>query len=187
MKDFKTGITVREIMSTNIVTVGENETISSVAKLMKEHNIGSVIIVDSGNNPVGIITERDIITRVLAKDLHPAEVKIKEVMSVPLRTIGPSLDISDAASLMRKHRIRRLVVMEGGKMVGIITDRNIFSIMPELLYTAAEKLKMEEITEEYAPLVGYCDDCGQWSDILKEIEGRFLCEDCIRKTREEVL
>lgn len=175
----ETGITVREVMSTQVITAKETDSAQGVADIMKDKSIGSIIIVDNQGNPTGIVTDRDIVTRVVAKNLLPSEVKAKEIMSTPLRTIDPAMDIGEAAQMMNARRIRRLLILDKGKIAGIITDRSIFSIMPKLIDLITEKAKIGgEVVKEGPYLAGYCDNCGQWSDTLAEVEGKFICDDC---------
>lgn len=119
------GISVRDLMSSPVITIRQTETLESVALIMSQNNFGSVIITDKNGTLVGIITERDIVTRLTAKNRLPREVHVEEIMSSPVITIDSNKDITEAARLMRSHNIRRLVVLERGEIVGIITSRDI--------------------------------------------------------------
>lgn len=175
----KTGITVREVMSTQVITAKETDSAQRVADIMKDKSIGSIIIVDAHGKPTGIVTDRDIVTRIVAKNLLPSDVKAREIMSTPLSMIEPSMDIGAAAQMMNARRFRRLLILDKGKIAGIITDRSIFAIMPKLMELVTEKAKIGgELVKEAPLLAGYCDNCGQWSDTLMDVEGKFLCEDC---------
>ncbi len=186
----KTGILVDEVMSRNVIKIRHDQTIDEAALLMKKQQVGSLIVIDEKDNPIGIITDRDIVVRVLAKKLDPSKTKVKDVMSKPLFTVNSKTDIGEIALKMRKYRVRRFGVIEKGKLIGIITDRNIFAITPEILELTSEKAKLlaeaEEMEESLAPpesSTGYCDECEEWSDNLKYVNGRYLCEDC--RSREE--
>jgi CBS domain-containing protein len=108
-------------MVKNPITVMPNVFVYEAARSMRDKEIGSVIVVDNGN-VLGVVTERDLVRRVLAENRDPKTVKIREVMSSPVVSISPNEDILDAAYLMKKKGIRRLIVMEGEKLVGIITS-----------------------------------------------------------------
>jgi CBS domain-containing protein len=136
------GISVRNLMSSPVIKIQQTETLESVAKIMSENNFGSVIIADQTDKLVGIITERDIVTRLTARNRLPSEVQVEEIMSSPVITIdfeeimsSPVItidcgkDITEAARSMRSHNIRRLVVLESEKIVGIITSRDILDEM----------------------------------------------------------
>jgi CBS domain-containing protein len=114
-------------MTKTVITANLDQTIQTVCKIMNENNLGSVVIVKrgvSGNEPVGIIIERDIIRKIGDVDLFTTQTPIRELMSNNLVTIKPNNTISDAVGLMHGNNIRRLLVIDNdGKMVGIITDK----------------------------------------------------------------
>ena len=175
---------VKDVMSSPAVTVEENASANKVAELMVKHEYGCIIVTTKQAKPMGIITERDLVVRVLAKNAKPDTVRAKGVMTSPLMTIEPDATISEAAKRMSKLNIRRLGVMYKGQLEGIISSKDVLAVMPELLETIQEKAMMEgenmaeEAQKESAPLAGYCDHCGVWSDSLTEVNGEFLCEDC---------
>jgi len=172
---------IKDIMSSPVITVGEKATVNEVAKLMEQHKLGCIIVTGEDEKPLGIITERDLVTRVLAKNSKPSKMTAKEAMTSPLITIDPEETLSEAARRMSRLNIRRLVVVYRGNLVGIVSDKDILAITPELIEIIQEKAKIEGTTEEIPeqpPLAGYCDQCGRWSDTLKEVEGNFLCEEC---------
>lgn len=111
---------VRDIMTKNIVTIEDDKTALEAAKLMAEKGISSLFVLKDGS-PVGIVTERDFIKKVCAKELPIAQVKVADIMSKILTTADPETPIEVAVQRMINHKIRRLPVMEGGKVVGIIT------------------------------------------------------------------
>lgn len=125
----KIGIQVRDLMSSPVITVTQKETMDEVAKIMSKNNFGSTVVTGSKEKILGIITERDIVTRLTAMNRLPSEVQVEEVMSHPVITIAPDKDIKEAAKSMKEHRIRRLVVVERGKIIGIITSRDILDEM----------------------------------------------------------
>jgi CBS domain-containing protein len=111
---------VRDIMTKEIVTIDGDRTALEAAKLMTEKGISSVFIVRDGS-PVGIVTERDYIKKICAKELAVSQVKIGSIMSKILTTASPETPIEVAVQRMVNHKIRRLPIMDGGKVVGIIT------------------------------------------------------------------
>ncbi len=111
---------VRDIMTKEIVTIDGDSTALEAAKLMTEKGISSVFIVKDGN-PIGIVTERDFIKKICAKELAVSQVKIGDIMSKILTTASPDTPIEVAVQRMVNHKIRRLPIMERGKVVGIIT------------------------------------------------------------------
>jgi signal-transduction protein with cAMP-binding, CBS, and nucleotidyltransferase domain len=175
---------VKDVMTSPVITIQEDATANRVAELMDKHGFGCIIVTGKDAKPLGIITERDLVERVLAKNVKPDSVKAKEVMTTPLITIEPAETISEAARRMSRLNIRRLGVMYKGQIIGLLSSKDILGVMPELLETIQEHAKIEgenmaqEATEEPTPSAGYCDRCGSWSDDLKEVNGEFLCEDC---------
>lgn len=112
---------VSDLMTKEAVhTVPLDATIEAAARRMKRVNKGCLVVVEK-KKPVGIITERDLVQRVIAKKLSPAKVRVSKIMSKPLVTVGPEALVSDAATLMAKNKIRRLVVTEGTRLAGILT------------------------------------------------------------------
>jgi CBS domain-containing protein len=120
---------VSSFMTKTVMTASLDQTIQSICKIMNENNLGGVVIVKrgiNGNEPVGIITERDIIRKIGMADLFTTQTPIRELMSTNLVSIKPDNTISDAIGLMHGNNIRRLPVIDNdGKMVGIITDKDI--------------------------------------------------------------
>jgi len=174
---------VKDVMSSPVITISQDESADKAAALMDKHGLGCVIVIAENGKPIGMITERDIVTRIVAKDIQPSRLTAKEIMSTPLITIDPEETLFEAARRMNRLNIRRLGVVYKGRLVGIITSKDIVAIMPELIETIQEKARIgnESAVEgimESPLLAGYCDNCGQWSSRLKEVEGNFLCEEC---------
>ena len=111
--------TVKDLMTKNVITIDSNKTVAEAAALMSEKGIGDLIVMD-GDTPIGIVTERDFVRRVLAKQ-KSADTAISEVMTSPLMVIDPEAPIKEAAQRMVSSDIRRLPVIKDNKLVGIIT------------------------------------------------------------------
>jgi signal-transduction protein with cAMP-binding, CBS, and nucleotidyltransferase domain len=175
-------------MSAPVVTIKDSDTVLTAAKLMKKHKIGCVVIVDRAGKPHGLITERDIVRRVTALDLMPSKVQAGKAMTKPAVTISPSANVTDAAKRMRELKVRRLIIIEGGKLKGIVTSNDIIDITPALIDVVAEKSQISSVEKikEPEPLSGYCDRCGSWADELKTNDGQFVCDDCMAEEPEEM-
>ena len=179
----RTRMLVKDVMSSPVFTIDEDSTVKEAARLMEEHELGCIIVNSKEGKPVGIITERDLVKRVLAKNARASKLSAKEVMTSPLITVDPDETLSDAARRMSDLKVRRLGVMYKGNLVGIISSKDILAITPELIEIIQERAKIEgrpamEVVAEYTPMAGYCDRCELWSDALEEVEGDFLCEEC---------
>ncbi len=180
----KVDIIVNDVMSKPVITVHIHETIDKIATLMRSKKIGSVVVLDEESNPIGVITERDIVSRIVSGNLKPGEVKAEEIMSKPLRTIEPDATIMEAAKTMRIHGIRRLIVFNGSSVVGVISSDDIARITPELITLISEKssIGLPSIAPEKSGVAGHCEKCGNWFENVKEQDGLFLCEECIEET-----
>jgi len=186
---------VKDVMSSPVITIEENTSVNKAAELMDKYDYGCIIVTNKTGNPLGIITERDLVARVLAKNVKPDTLKAKEVMTSPLMTIEPDAAISDAARKMSRLNIRRFGVIYRGQLIGLVSSKDILAVMPELIEIIQEQAKIGEESasqqseeteerEEEAPVAGYCDRCGVWSDTLTQVNGEFLCEDCKAEAEE---
>lgn len=111
---------LRKIMVENIVTVTPNTTVKKAAQLMNKHEIGCVIVVNK-QKPVGIVTERDMINRVINKSINPQETRVSTIMSQSLIDASPNMCAGDAAKLMLERNIKKLPVVENGHLVGLVS------------------------------------------------------------------
>jgi CBS domain-containing protein len=176
---------VKDVMTNPVVTTEEDASANKVAKLMLDNKVGCVVVTNKTGKPLGIITERDLVIRVLATKTNPNTCKATDFMTSPLVTVDPETTINDAAKRMSRLDIRRLAVLYKDNLIGIVSSKDILDVMPELLEIMQERTRIEsasspEATEETeeAPLSGYCDRCGMYEENLKDVNGQNLCEDC---------
>jgi CBS domain-containing protein len=111
---------LREIMTPRVVTADTETEVREVARLMRDHNVGSVVICGPTGVPAGMITDRDLALAVVA-DERPGAEPAGDHVSTPLITGEPAMDLEEAAALMVQHRVRRLPVVDGDELVGIVT------------------------------------------------------------------
>jgi CBS domain-containing protein len=175
-------VVVRDIMSRPVVSVKESDNVAAVARLMAKHDIGCVLVAGKKGETVGIVTERDIVQRIAAKNLLPSKVTVADSMSKPVITVQSKTSITDAAKLMNQRKVRRLAVIEDGKLAGVLTMKDILEVTPAIIDLASEKTRvgMERPRPSRAGLSGYCDECEIWSDALAQKDGIFLCQDCAK-------
>jgi|SRR6266487_2268753 CBS domain-containing protein len=147
-------IPVSSFMSVNLKTEMADQNIHAACKIMNKNNIGSVIVVkEYTTEPVGIITEKDIVRIIGSSKPSLLHLPLRELMSKPLITISPNSSIKDALQTMQLNKIRRLpVVKEGSIVVGIITDKDVFRAIMENQDLLAS-LSNEEIFRENKPLL----------------------------------
>jgi CBS domain-containing protein len=179
-------VKVEDVMSNPVITIKNNDTVLTAAKLMKKHKIGCVVVVDKSGKPHGLITERDIVRRVTALDLVPSKIQAAKSMTKPPVVIDASANVTDAAKKMRQLKVRRLIVITNNKLAGIVTSNDIVDITPSLIDVVTEKSQISPVEKikETEPLSGYCDRCGSWADELKTRDGQFICDDCSADTEE---
>ena len=176
----KTGILVRDVMITNPIKISLNNTAEECAKKMRQQKVGSLIIYDN-DKVVGIITEQGLVHKVIAQGLDPKKVIVKDIMIRDFFKIEPYEDIHDALGIMEKNDVKRLPVMDKGKLVGIITLKSILKLEPDLYDIYTEKLKLNEgklrIDLERDTIEGRCEICGSYRK-LSDINGQLLCRKC---------
>jgi CBS domain-containing protein len=133
-------VLVRDVMSKDTRVVRLDTSVKEVVATMNKFDIGSIIVVQ-GDRPVGIITERDIMRRLVEPCLAPETLNARQVMTSPLLTINETASIEEAAKLMARKGVKRLPVMNNGKLVGIITYTDIVSKVPTLLSILEELVR----------------------------------------------
>jgi len=126
-------ISIRDIMTVNVKTAHTDAITIEVIRKMTKFEVGSVIIIDSAKRPVGIITERDILRKVVEPRLPVDIVRALEVMSSPLVSISPDMSVEQCAKMMSDKRIKKLPVVEDGKLVGIVTSMDLVRTEPKLI------------------------------------------------------
>ncbi len=134
-------IIVRDIMTKNIKTVKPDDSVHAAVQKMNKFDIGSVIVVSSGR-PVGIITETNILRRVVEPRMDPATVWAKDIMTSPLITIEQTAAVEEAAKMMADRKINRIPVLNGGKLVGLISSTDIVKANPTQLGILDELLRV---------------------------------------------
>jgi CBS domain-containing protein len=113
-------VEIRDVMTESVVTASVDSPVRQVAELMRERNVGSVLLLDAQERAVGFVTDRDLVLGVLA-DGRDAEDTAGDHASAPVVTGNPAMDVEDAAALMVSHGIRRLPIFDGARLTGIVT------------------------------------------------------------------
>ena len=176
-------LALSEIMTENVISVSPETTAEICAKLMIEHQIGSIVVLDQADKAIGIITKENLIKNVIATNASAATVKAKKVMSSPVITVSQTMTIIQAMQLMAKQGIRHLVILKDGKVAGMCSDTDIFKVVPQLILLEQEYLKVmgeSQETEENPDIAGYCDDCKDFTEELVYDNGLYLCPNCIQ-------
>lgn len=170
---------VGDAMTKGVIYATPKENIQRIAEIMKKNDIDSVIVMEKGKG-VGIVTDRDIISKVVADGRDPIATLVSEIMTSPLITITPSKDIDDAARIMRDKDIRRLIVVQNGKIIGILSEFDLVRVEPamHLLISEHSKWDIADIPSSVGTISGNCEVCENYSENLRNINGRMLCEEC---------
>ncbi|MEM3798233.1 MAG: CBS domain-containing protein [Candidatus Bathyarchaeia archaeon] len=136
---------VEDVMVREVITIDENATVKEAAEVMNKFEIGCLIAVRKGK-AVGIITERDMLKRVVAeaKDVH--RTRVKDVMSSPLVVVEPSLELEEAVKLMFQMKIKKLPVVEGKRLVGLVSLTDIARFQPQMI-----KILKQLVLKQTAP------------------------------------
>jgi len=117
-------VIVRDVMSKDVKVVRPDTLVKEVVATMNKFEIGSIVVIQ-GDRPVGIITERDILKKIVIDRKNPAKTTAQEVMSTPLVWIESNETVADALELMRENNVRRLAVIRNGRLVGMVTERRL--------------------------------------------------------------
>lgn len=186
MENRSVELRVKDLMTENIISVDGEDSVMDAAKLMSEKGLSSLAVRNESMNMLqGMITDRDIVKRVVAKGLNPTRVKVREVMVSPLITISEEATVDDAANKMKENKVRRLVVEKNHQKVGIISESDIIRINPELHFLIREQAKLEVRPSPTEPrrlfFAGSCEECENYSSELRNISGAWLCEECRAK------
>ncbi len=117
---------IRDIMEKDIIVIENDKTAQDAAKIIAEKDISFLVIMNDGK-PQGVLSESDFVRKVVAQDKKASEIKISEIMSYKFRSVGPTTTIEDAIQKMLNSRIRRLLILDNEKLVGVITQTDLVS------------------------------------------------------------
>lgn len=125
-------LTVADIMTHEPVAIEPSASVEQALHTMRERGISSILVKpESASEDWGIMTKRDIISKVVANDLDPSELQVREIMTSPILRIPPDMNLRQVSAMMFENRVRRLPVFDHGKLVGIVSDTDIFRVIEE--------------------------------------------------------
>ncbi len=185
----KTSYKVMDAMTRKVLTERPDSTLQQCAKKMLAQKVGSILVTEN-NKLLGIFTEEDIVRKIVAAEKDPARTLAKDIMNSKLIVIEPHRDIYDAMIKMKENKITHLPVMEGAKLAGIITMKDILKIEPALFDFIVEKYEIKEEESKPVKMIvkeGMCETCGQYSEEIITVEGIQMCAECrSEEEREEI-
>jgi CBS domain-containing protein len=184
----ETDLSVSDVMSRRLITADVSETADRLGARMANGRVGCIIIT-SDTRPVGIVTERDLVVKVVSRNVAPSSVRAEELMSRPLITIGPEKSVELASREMVRNRIRRLPVVQGKKLIGLVTDSDLLVISSELSEILRDLITQnnpqgefsgtgKDITRPEEFRQGICEVCQSFQDSLVNIDGTYVCSRC---------
>ena len=131
---------LRDIMSSNVIKIHPKESVAVAARLLANHNIGVLPVCDHGDRLCGVVTDRDLVTRCIAANRSPLETCVEDVMTGRIVSASPNMEVPVAAYLMGREQVRRLPVIENGKLCGMVSVGDLAG-REESSYDAAEALE----------------------------------------------
>lgn len=187
----KSGIKVGDIMTRNFVHTTPDTNLRDCAKIMVKKRVGSLLIKEKNSDKLlGILTEKDILWAIVKKKVNSLhEIDAKDLMQRKVITAKPSEDVIEAVDKFRKKKLRRLPVVENGKLIGMLTSKDILRIDPGLFQMLAETIKIKEETAKLKKRsshfngmkrTGICEECGEY-DVLVKDDLQYICENCYNK------
>lgn len=133
---------IRDVMNRNVITIQSEVSAREAAKIMSKNQIGSLVVIDE-NKIMGILTETDIVKKIVSEDRDLDETKIKDIMTEKVLTIEPDKKVEDAVSMMTQNKIKRLPVVENEEVIGIITTSDIIVVEPKLIEAVAGLISLK--------------------------------------------
>jgi CBS domain-containing protein len=131
-KQSEVTLKVEDVMVKEVITIDENSTVKEAADVMNKFEIGCLIAVRKGK-AMGILTERDLLKRVVAEGKDATETKVKDIMTSPLVVAEPAMDLGEAVKLMFQMKIKKLPVVDGKKLVGLVSLTDIARFQPQMI------------------------------------------------------
>ena len=175
----KTGIKVIDAMTKSPIFIDPDSTIKKCAEKMLKEDVGG-IIVKKDNKLYVIVTEKDMVEKAIVKNLNTNKSKVKEIMVKKMITIEPNEDIYDAMVKMQEEDVRRLPVIHKKELIGLLTEKDILKIEPQLFDLLVEKIRIREPSKLRAIkkyVEGECENCGNYAQLFN-INDQLVCEEC---------
>lgn len=171
---------VMDAMTRTPVVVKPQVTIEEAVKSMLKRGVGSLLVRENGILK-GIVTEKDLVEKVILKGMDPKKTKVRAIMNKVLVTVKPKADIMEAVKLMSEYNIRRLPVIDKeSKLLGLLTVNDVLRVQPQLFELILDKSRLFASRKAYVD--SECDKCKIYG-LVKPVNGRFLCHECERNER----
>src|SRR3989442_16033595 len=159
------------------VTIRAAATAQEAPGLMRDREIGGLVVVETGK-PMGIVTGRDMVTKGEDPDNQPSRVLVRDIMTPPVVVVHPHEEVAEAAKLMSQRKIRRLPVVQEGKLVGMIKENDIIRVWPQLIEVTRECARAGLESQFAKGIEGHCEACGVYSTNLMWDRNLLACPEC---------
>jgi CBS domain-containing protein len=173
-------VKVKDVMKKNVITAEPGLTVADAAKIMTNNRVGSVVILNK-DKPVGIVTDSDVVS-IIANGKSPSKIRIKDIPKRRKRFVSatPNESLMTVTKRMIKSGVKRIPVIEKGKLMGVVSDKEVLLVSPELINLLSEKLKIrvDRVADPRREISGICENCESYSDHLVNSGGRWVCEEC---------
>lgn len=171
-------VTIKEVMTDGVIAVEKDKSVKEAANMLRDEGIRGLVVVDNGE-AVGIVVCRDIVYQLVSAGKDPEEVDIEEVMSTDLIVAEESELLDDVAMAMIRNNISRIPVVRDDMLVGIVTQSDVLRAWPGFAEILEEKEELKAPAEPREETrSGMCEECENYSEDLKEVNGRMMCEEC---------
>jgi signal-transduction protein with cAMP-binding, CBS, and nucleotidyltransferase domain len=170
----KLNILVGDVMTRAVKRIDANDPIDKAAQIMRNERIGSVVAMGE-KHVKGIVTTTDIVYKHVA---GKKGTQVRDIMSTDLVTIKPSATIEEAARMMTKRGVEKVLVFDNDNFVGIITNNDILRVEPAIVEILLERIRMGGPKPPSDASINECESCGNYSDSIEEVNGTYLCAEC---------
>jgi CBS domain-containing protein len=145
---------VEDVMVREVITLDEGSTVKEAAEIMNKFEIGCLIAVKKGK-AMGIVTERDLLKRVVAEARNAKKTRVKEVMSSPLVVVEPKMELEDAVKLMFQMKIKKLPVVDGKRLVGLVSLTDIARFQPQMMKILKQLASIQTAPKSLKKVIDY--------------------------------
>ena len=146
---------IKDVMVRKVITLDGNAFVKDAVDVMNEFEIGCLIVVNEEGKAVGIVTERDILRRVVAEEKNAKKTKMSEIMSSPLVVVESSTEVEEAVKLMFQMKIKKLAVVNGEKLVGIVSLTDIARVQPQIIRTLKQLANSQLTPKNIKKVIDY--------------------------------
>ena len=171
-------VEVREVMTDGVIAVERDKTVMEASQLLEEEGIRGLVVVEEGE-AVGVVVCRDIVYQVVSEGGNPEDVLVEDIMSTDLIVSEVDEYLDDVAMAMARNDVSRIPVVDGDMLICIVTQSDILRAWPGFAEVMQEEVNFSaQSFEELESREGVCEECGNYSEDLRQVDGEWLCPEC---------